>query len=87
MRWSYPRQSGPGRTGFFLSEAAHPWEVFTEAGFEVVVASPAGGFAPVDPKSLDREDPANAAFWKKFGGEVDAVKGVEGTNELGAVTP
>lgn len=49
-------------TGFFLSEASHPWQAFTNAGYEVVFASPTGGPAPIDPKSLKRDDPANAAF-------------------------
>lgn len=53
-------------TGFYLSEAAHPWEVFTKAGYEVVLASPEGGRAPVDPKSLDLEDETNAAFHERF---------------------
>ncbi len=74
------------RTGFYLSEAAHPLEVFRDAGFDVVLASPAGGFAPVDPKSLELEDEANAAFWKEFGGEVDGVEGVEKTVRLADVT-
>ncbi|MDP0489970.1 MAG: type 1 glutamine amidotransferase domain-containing protein [Verrucomicrobiota bacterium JB023] len=55
------------KTGFFLSEAAHPYEVFVEAGHEVVLASPEGGKAPVDPKSLKLEDDANKGFWQKFG--------------------
>ncbi len=74
------------RTGFYLSEAAHPLEVFRDAGFDVVLASPVGGFAPVDPKSLELEDVANAAFWKEFGGEVDGVEGVENTVRLADVT-
>ncbi|MEM8737400.1 MAG: type 1 glutamine amidotransferase domain-containing protein [Planctomycetota bacterium] len=49
-------------TGFYLSEASHPWQAFTDAGYEVVFVSPEGGPAPIDPKSLSREDPANAAF-------------------------
>ncbi|MGE9270597.1 MAG: hypothetical protein ACQKBU_07320, partial [Verrucomicrobiales bacterium] len=56
-------------TGFFLSEAAHPYEVFTKAGYEVTLASPKGGFAPVDPKSLKDKDEASQAFWEKFGAE------------------
>ncbi|MEM8875068.1 MAG: type 1 glutamine amidotransferase domain-containing protein [Planctomycetota bacterium] len=51
-------------TGFFLSEAAHPWQVFIEAGYDVIIASPEGGLAPIDPKSLDTDDAANAAFLK-----------------------
>ncbi|GHC67508.1 dihydroxyacetone kinase [Roseibacillus persicicus] len=55
------------KTGFFLSEAAHPYAVFVEAGHEVVLASPKGGVAPVDPKSLKLEDEENKVFWEKFG--------------------
>lgn len=55
------------KTGFYLSEASHPYEVFVEAGHEVVLASPKGGVAPIDPKSLKLEDEANRVFWVKFG--------------------
>lgn len=50
-------------TGYFLAEVAHPWHVFKEAGYEVEFASPEGGFAPMDPKSFDLEDPVNKALW------------------------
>ncbi len=53
-------------TGLFLSEASHPWHVFDEAGFEVVLASPDGGPAPIDPRSLQLDDPENAAFVERF---------------------
>ncbi len=49
-------------TGFYLSEASHPYAVFKKAGYEVVFASPKGGFAPADPKSLDIKDQINATF-------------------------
>lgn len=49
-------------TGYYLGEAAHPWHVFTEAGFRVTFASPRGGPAPLDPSSVDRDDPVTAAF-------------------------
>lgn len=39
-------------TGFYLPELAHPYKVFHEIGYEITVASPQGGIAPVDPKSL-----------------------------------
>ncbi len=74
-------------TGFFLGEAAHPWEIFEAGGHAVQLASPLGGFAPVDPKSLDIDDPANAAFWKKFGTEKDGVRGVNGTLALSDAKP
>lgn len=69
-------------TGFFLSEAAHPYEVFTASGHPVTLASPQGGFAPIDPKSFDLEDKANAAFWKKFGNADDAKPGINATAVL-----
>ncbi|WP_342321487.1 type 1 glutamine amidotransferase domain-containing protein [Kosakonia sp. BYX6] len=39
------------KTGFWLEEFAAPWYVFQDAGLEVVLASPAGGQPPLDPKS------------------------------------
>ena len=47
-------------TGFFLSEATHPYEVFREAGYEIDFLSPKGGLAPMD--GVDTADPINAAF-------------------------
>lgn len=74
-------------TGFFLSEAAHPWEVFREAGYPVELASPKGGFAPVDPKSFDLKDPANREFWEKFGSEEGGRKGLAKTLALSGLAP
>jgi putative intracellular protease/amidase len=78
-----------GRTGFYLSEAAHPYEVFTKAGYKVTLASPMGGFAPLDPKSFDEKDGTNAAFWKKFGSgeENNATLGVKETIAVSGVNP
>ncbi|MCU0968921.1 MAG: type 1 glutamine amidotransferase domain-containing protein [Rubrivivax sp.] len=39
------------RTGVWASEYTEPFEVFSRAGYEVHVASPAGGPSPVDPRS------------------------------------
>jgi putative intracellular protease/amidase len=47
-------------TGWYLSEAAHPYAVLRHAGFEIQFASPAGGAAPMD--GVNRSDPDNAAF-------------------------
>ena len=47
-------------TGFYLSEASHPYTVFRAAGWEVDFLSPKGGLAPMD--GVDRGDPINAAF-------------------------
>lgn len=69
-------------TGFYLSEAAHPYAVFRDAGYEVVFASPEGGFAPVDPKSLDLKDKENKIFWEAHGVTKQGRGGVEGTKQL-----
>lgn len=39
------------KTGFWQEEFAAPYYVFKDAGAEVVLASPAGGQPPLDPKS------------------------------------
>jgi putative intracellular protease/amidase len=47
-------------TGYFVSEAAHPYFVFTKAGHEVDFVSPKGGEPPKD--GLDLDDPQQQAF-------------------------
>ena len=42
-------------TGLYLSELAHPYEVLSKAGHKITIASPAGGNAPIDPKSISPE--------------------------------
>ncbi|HEX5789615.1 MAG TPA: type 1 glutamine amidotransferase domain-containing protein [Luteolibacter sp.] len=74
-------------TGFYLSEAAHPYAVLRAAGHEVVLASPKGGFAPLDPKSLDLKDPLNAEFWKAHGAEQQGRQGVANTRSLADLKP
>ncbi|MBW4557215.1 MAG: type 1 glutamine amidotransferase domain-containing protein [Trichormus sp. ATA11-4-KO1] len=50
------------KTGFYLDEAAHPYSVFTQAGFTVEFVSPKGGEAPIDPESYKLNDPLNQQF-------------------------
>lgn len=50
------------KTGYFLSEVTHPARVLADAGMAIRFASPAGGQPPVDPGSLDHDDPANRWF-------------------------
>ena len=47
-------------TGYYLSEAAHPWRVFLDAGYTVDLVSTAGGEPPVDGEDLS--DPVQQAF-------------------------
>lgn len=48
-------------TGLWLEEYSIPLKIFRDAGFEVVTASPHGGPAPVDPRSLEGVEPDAAA--------------------------
>jgi len=73
-------------TGLWLSELAHAWEVFEARGFEQRIASPKGGEAPLEPRSLKfpnydraakawRADPARMALLEHTLGpdEIDAA--------------
>jgi putative intracellular protease/amidase len=40
------------RTGLWLGELTHFWDVAEGAGFRLDVASPSGGYVPIDPESL-----------------------------------
>lgn len=74
-------------TGFYLSEAAHPLRVFLAAGYPVQLASPEGGFAPVDPKSLKLEDDASQEFWTRLGKRKGDREGADGTLALKNADP
>ncbi len=52
-------------TGWYLSEAAHPWKVFSGAGHDLTWVSPEGGRAPMDGRDLD--DETNVEFLAEFG--------------------
>jgi putative intracellular protease/amidase len=52
-------------TGWFLSEAAHPWKVFTEMGYGMTFMSPKGGKPQMD--GVDLDDPIQAEFLAEFG--------------------
>lgn len=50
---SHDRLGRSGRnTGFWFEELAAPYETFAAAGLDMVLTSPRGGAAPVDPASL-----------------------------------
>lgn len=58
---SHGRLGDTGRpTGFWLAEAAHPWQVFTAAGYRVDLFSIQGGRSPID--GSDLSDPVQKAF-------------------------
>ncbi|KAI3318987.1 ThiJ/PfpI family protein [Xylariaceae sp. AK1471] len=51
-------------TGWYLPELSHPYDVLTQAGIEIVTASPKGGVAPLDPASVEafKDDAGAQAF-------------------------
>jgi uncharacterized protein (TIGR02246 family) len=59
---SHEKLGTTGRaTGYYLSEVAHPWRVFTDAGYTVDLISVRGGEPPRDP-GVDLEDPVQRTF-------------------------
>ncbi|WP_229051576.1 type 1 glutamine amidotransferase domain-containing protein [Aeromicrobium sp. Leaf350] len=57
---SHSDLGGVRDTGYFVGEAAHPWKVFTDAGYTVDFASIKGGRPPEDGR--DEDDPVQAEF-------------------------
>jgi putative intracellular protease/amidase len=57
---SHADLGGVRKTGFYLPEAAHPWHVFRQAGYQVDLVSPQGGEPPRD--GVDLSDPIQRAF-------------------------
>jgi len=53
-------------TGWYLPELAHPYDVFVKEGWEITVASPNGGEAPLDQSSIEafKEDASSVDFLK-----------------------
>jgi putative intracellular protease/amidase len=70
------------KTGFWLEELATPYYVFRDAGHEVELASPKGGEAPFDPKSLEKSPPASVA---RFLADPKAMAQVKNTRVLSKV--
>ena len=71
------------KTGFWLEELAAPYYTFVDAGAEVVLASPAGGQPPLDPKS--NEPDAQTETTKRFEADEVAMQALANTHKLGEV--
>lgn len=67
------------QTGFYLSEAAHPWKVLTSNGIEVDFSTIEGGMPPVD--GFDLDDPVNKEFWEDPSVQ-DALKNAKKPEEI-----
>ncbi|MCE0491235.1 type 1 glutamine amidotransferase domain-containing protein [Pantoea sp. Mb-10] len=71
------------KTGFWLEEFAAPWYAFTDAGADVVLASPAGGQPPLDPKSDQPE--FQTEFTQRFKNDAAAQQALANTVKLETV--
>lgn len=71
------------KTGFWLEEFAAPYYVFKDAGAEVVLASPAGGQPPLDPKS-DQPD-FQTEMTERFKADESAQRDLANTLRLESV--
>ena len=67
-------------TGLWLEELAAPYFVFTDAGADVTLASPAGGQSPIDPNSQQADKQTEAA--KRFCADAKAMHALANTHKL-----
>lgn len=73
------------RTGSWLEEIAVPYWRFIDAGYQVTIASPKGGAAPLDPMSLD--DPWISDTGRRFLSDEGAKASLAATMLLDDVDP
>ena len=71
------------KTGFWLEELAAPWYVFRDADIDVVLASPAGGKPPLDPKSSQPE--AQSKITERFNDDEAAQQALANTHKLAEI--
>lgn len=71
------------KTGFWLEEFAAPYYVFKDAGADIVLASPAGGQPPLDPKSSLPE--FQTEFTERFNNDAQARQALANTTPLAEV--
>jgi len=71
-------------TGFWIEEFATPYYYFTDRNIEVVVATPNGGQAPIDPKSNELNFQTEST--KRYFSDSAARKVLSTTKKLSSVT-
>src|SRR3546814_16906867 len=71
------------KTGSWLHELAAPYWRFRDAGYDVVIASPKGGMAPLDPTSL--EDSWISDAGRRFQADEEASADLATTRSLDAI--
>lgn len=72
------------KTGFWIEEFAAPYYVFSDAGAEIVLASPQGGQPPIDPKSDAPESQTEAT--KRFKTDASLQQKLANTIKLSEVS-
>jgi len=71
---SHDKLGDTGRkTGFWLEELAAPYRRFVEAGYDITLASPAGGQPPLDPSSNEPDFQTEDTHWFKANDEATAA--------------
>ena len=73
------------KTGFWLEELAAPYYTFKDAGVDIVLASPAGGQPPLDPKS--NEPSFQTDLTRRFEADPAATAQLAATVRLDSVKP
>jgi len=68
------------KTGFWLEELAAPYNVFKDAGFDVVLASPKGGKPPID--KISEESSNLTSHTSRFTSDGEAKRALETTKKL-----
>jgi len=71
------------KTGFWLEEFAAPYYAFKDSGAEIVLASPAGGQPPLDPKSDAPDSQTEATH--RFKADENAQQALAQTIKLASV--
>ena len=77
--------NAPEPTGYWLEEVAGPYYAFIDARCDVTLASPLGGKAPCDPKSLAEE--SQTAATRRFEVDEKAQKALGCTLKLSSIDP
>ncbi|MEU3189606.1 type 1 glutamine amidotransferase domain-containing protein [Streptomyces sp. NPDC006992] len=72
------------KTGFWLEELAAPYYRLTEAGAEIVLASPKGGQPPLDPKSNEVDFQTDET--RRFEADPEATRALANTVRLDSVS-
>jgi len=73
------------KTGFWLEEFAAPYYVLKDAGANIMLASPAGGQPPLDPKSDAPESQTDAT--RRFKNDPQAQALLASTHRLDSMAP